>query len=834
MDRYSYTLQDAKNGRTPRSYVQDIIRHAKATGLPLYNQLLLAYTKMHFKFRVHLNEPTSNTTLSSFLDQLDSKANAFYDIARDELDAGRSLQQQQQLSKGKNKQGQYIQSSSNRQQEVVRQVPLRPFVPSYQGPYTPSYRYGQPSYQGYQNRPFYPSNNNSPQSSQQAQQAQNPTNRPAQPAAGQGYGSPNYPNRNGYPPRQGGFIKQEPGTRNAVPVRGFYGNNRPRATAYQGSEEVEEETQQAEEYENQESEHQEPEEGFHGNEDLTYYYPRDDDHSYQSEEAHFASSSLRVSTKHISCRRCQAEFRSKNQLHKHLRSQECDLPKPSAATKPSPPSAEVNHSTVEVIESVSQKPAATIAETPRHLLRLYYYLRAMVKLSPRAIGELVCWDTGCSVTLIDRAFLETQLPRHRILQKDHPLLVRGIGANHHSTTQYVNLDIYVPGHHDSDGRPVEALLRHQAFVVDNLRAKMLIGMDILASEDVDLLISTRSGHIGTCRTKFELNVTPPRPFIKRDVVLERHVTIPAKAHLAIPIEHSELPTGDYIFKPANGYPIALFAALVDSSFHAVLARNDSDQPIHLPRKLQVGSVMDLEADGCYHLEDSQQAQELAVTLPRQTHHCAWTDKAFAMLASEIKETEEDKITPSPDRSEASLESVLPNGVTIYGKQTVAAQLAAVIAEFAEIWIDQGGSVDLPKEDWMRIPLRADWESKITGRPKVYPLGIKDRLIMDEVFDKLQAQGRLEFTKQPTPFCFPVFVVHKVLPNGSDHGRPVVDIRKLNQVSTRDAYPLPPQSDIIGLISGCLYVTCVDGASFFYQWRVHPDDRDKLTVVTHRG
>ena len=81
----SYTLQDARNGRTPRAYVQDIIRHAKATQLPLYNQLLLAYTKMHFKFCIHLTEPVANTTLSSFLEQLNSKANAFYDIAKDEL-----------------------------------------------------------------------------------------------------------------------------------------------------------------------------------------------------------------------------------------------------------------------------------------------------------------------------------------------------------------------------------------------------------------------------------------------------------------------------------------------------------------------------------------------------------------------------------------------------------------------------------------------------------------------------------------------------------------------------------------------------------------------------
>ena len=89
LDRCLYTLQDARSERTPRAYVQNIIRHVKTTGLSLYNQLLLAYTKMHYKFRVHLSESSVSTSLSVFLEQLDFKTNAFHDIARDELGSGR-------------------------------------------------------------------------------------------------------------------------------------------------------------------------------------------------------------------------------------------------------------------------------------------------------------------------------------------------------------------------------------------------------------------------------------------------------------------------------------------------------------------------------------------------------------------------------------------------------------------------------------------------------------------------------------------------------------------------------------------------------------------------
>lgn len=65
-------------------------------------------------------------------------------------------------------------------------------------------------------------------------------------------------------------------------------------------------------------------------------------------------------------------------------------------------------------------------------------------------------------------------------------------------------------------------------------------------------------------------------------------------------------------------------------------------------------------------------------------------------------------------------------------------------------------------------------------------------------------------------------------------RAVVDIRGLNKIAERDAYPLPLQGDIISAVRGCHYITVVDSADSFYQWLVAHKDRHKFTVLTHRG
>ena len=107
-------------------------------------------------------------------------------------------------------------------------------------------------------------------------------------------------------------------------------------------------------------------------------------------------------------------------------------------------------------------------------------------------------------------------------------------------------------------------------------------------------------------------------------------------------------------------------------------------------------------------------------------------------------------------------------------------------------------------------------------------------VVDKVFDKLHSQKRLGWTSGSTPFSFPIFIVWKTLPNGSRKGRPVIDIRGLNAIMLPNVYLLSLQSDLIAAVKDCGYISVVDCASFFYQWRVYLEDRHKLMVISYRG
>ena len=136
---------------------------------------------------------------------------------------------------------------------------------------------------------------------------------------------------------------------------------------------------------------------------------------------------------------------------------------------------------------------------------------------------------------------------------------------------------------------------------------------------------------------------------------------------------------------------------------------------------------------------------------------------------------------------------------------------------------------------MTVPLKPGWESKVSAiKARIYPLGNEARLVIDDTFDEMHKQDRLQYTSDPTPFSFPVFVVFKSDHQGRRKAQAVVDIRRLNELVLPNSYPLPLQSETIANVQGCTNLAVLNAASFFYQWRLHPNHRFMFSVISDRG
>ena len=62
----------------------------------------------------------------------------------------------------------------------------------------------------------------------------------------------------------------------------------------------------------------------------------------------------------------------------------------------------------------------------------------------------------------------------------------------------------------------------------------------------------------------------------------------------------------------------------------------------------------------------------------------------------------------------------------------------------------------------------------------------------------------------------------------------VDYRALNDLTRKDAYPLPEIKDILDKLHGCEYFSTLDGASAYWSIPIKEEDREKSAFVSSRG
>lgn len=110
--------------------------------------------------------------------------------------------------------------------------------------------------------------------------------------------------------------------------------------------------------------------------------------------------------------------------------------------------------------------------------------------------------------------------------------VQGLGSSSHAARDYVELDLHLPANH---GRT--AIIRREFHVIDDLKANILIGTDILVPEQIDILLSQQKAVIGSCQNvELDLNVTTLPNQTNRLLLLSDQTTMPAYGSTVVQIK----------------------------------------------------------------------------------------------------------------------------------------------------------------------------------------------------------------------------------------------------------------------------------------------------------
>ena len=234
-------------------------------------------------------------------------------------------------------------------------------------------------------------------------------------------------------------------------------------------------------------------------------------------ETHFCKASKSV----IRYRNCQAVFQSNNQLHRHLK--DCQGTKSTAATKASSVQGS-DTGRARVIKS-----SASDIVVDGYRFRSYRYAIALTALTPTGDKYKLYLDSGCTISLIDKKFiLNYSIP---IQKMPTPINIRGIGDRRYNTSEYIKISLFFFAQEGI------AEIYRELYVVEDLTAVALIGIDILSPERIILDFDKDVTRFNAYKElQIPIGVHTHRVQTRRTVYSKSTIRVPPHSRAVVPVE----------------------------------------------------------------------------------------------------------------------------------------------------------------------------------------------------------------------------------------------------------------------------------------------------------
>lgn len=162
------------------------------------------------------------------------------------------------------------------------------------------------------------------------------------------------------------------------------------------------------------------------------------------------------------------------------------------------------------------------------------------------------------------------------------LKVRGIDTFKHESGDFALTTIYISSI-DKKDRKVYASISCELYLVDGLKANMLVGNNVLYIEGFTINLAISSTLIRSCVVKININARQYSKFLRYRTLASTPIIIPPHLEALVTFQHIELPDShDFLFYLFSQQYLTLYSHLFDHSSTKVLVRNNANHAVKIP------------------------------------------------------------------------------------------------------------------------------------------------------------------------------------------------------------------------------------------------------------
>ena len=666
-----YTLTNARNERTSRVYVQDIMRHAKAAEFFFdYNQMLMTWNNLDLDFKMQIFESIINITLNFFLDALDSKAIIWQKIIvrRSNHDANNSndtfTKANRQLSKQNRRQSNDFSQRFVASFDFSSQSSTQSFV-SWSQDYT-SYQFQNFAYQN-QKYQFRQSNNEATSRVVSFVLSQTQSRHSLRIISKNESNSSTSQNSNQDSKQKKKFNSRdkESNDRFQRKSRAYVADEKDENHEWKDSYQY-----QAEFVEDFASKNQDQDDYYANEDEMNYWNSKYNIEMNVDESFALFISSLNTSQ----CRRCKSAFSFNNQLHRHLRKASCITSlfrksfvssavhifiKTSDKSSSKLSSIAINSKSFAIkISSIATTKRNSVASLDISVeidlsvvessidldsnididyeFKDWTYAKLKVTLSKQIFSKKKCLDIDVDLILINRVFLKRQASDLSIRIMTTSLSIRDLDTTQHKTTKYAIILMYL-NDEDNFDRKIRACFHREIHIVDDLKVNILIDIDVIDAENIIIDIESKIARIDNYNVIISIEVCNSQAEIAMQKLVHLRKTIIVSSHskLTIEIHNFNVSDKDFLFESDEILFLTVYAHMIDISIKAIVMRNDFDQVVQIFRNQRLERLIELEYLNAYLIDqdETNELRELAVRQSKFKHQHKWFDKLIAECAT---------------------------------------------------------------------------------------------------------------------------------------------------------------------------------------------------------